>query len=45
MQEALVYIENNLINSDSDMYLTGDSLIEINSVITGSSNVTVRNIM
>ena len=31
------YIENNLIDSDGNMYLTVDSLIEIYGIITGSS--------
>ena len=31
------YIENNLIDSDGNMYLTVDSLIEIYDIITGSS--------
>ena len=43
MQEALDYIKNNLIDSDGGMYLTVDSLIEIN-IITGSNNITLRKI-
>ena len=43
LQKALVYIENNLIDSDSSMYLTVDSLIEINN-ITGSNNITLRKV-
>ena len=31
------YTENNLIDSDGNMYLTVDSLIEINNIITGSN--------
>ena len=31
LQKALVYIENSLIDSDGGMYLTIDSLMEINS--------------
>ena len=34
LQKALVYIENNLIDSDGGMYLAVDSLIEINNIIT-----------
>ena len=40
----MVYIENNLIDSDGGMYLTVDSFIEINSLITGSKNITLRKI-
>ena len=43
LQKALVYIENNLIDSDSSMYLTVDSLIEINN-IAGSNNITLRKV-
>ena len=42
LQKYLVYIENNLIDSDGGMYLTVDSLIEINNIITGSNNITLR---
>ena len=38
-QKALVYIDNNLIDSDGGMYETVDSLIEKNNVRTGSYNV------
>ena len=44
LQKALVYIENNLIDSDGGMYLAVDSLIEINNIITGSQNIALRNI-
>ena len=44
LQKTLVYIENNLIDSDGGMYLAVDSLIEINNIITGSQNITLRNI-
>ena len=39
-QKALAYIEINLIHSDGGMYLTIDSLKEINNIITGSNNIT-----
>ena len=42
LQKALIYIENNLIDSDGGMYLTVDSLIEVNNIITGSSDITLR---
>ena len=31
-----------LINSDGKMYLALDFLIEINNIITGSNNITLR---
>ena len=43
-KKALVYIKNYLINSDGNMYMTVDFLIEINSLITGSNNVTLRKV-
>ena len=42
LQKALVYTENNLIDSDGGTYLTVDSLIEINNIITDSNNITLR---
>ena len=44
LHKALVYIENNLMDSDGGMYLTVDSLIEINKITTGSNNVTLRKV-
>ena len=44
LQKALVYIENNLIDSDGGMYLTVDSLIKINKLIIGSNNITLRKV-
>ena len=38
------YIKNNSIHSDAGMYLTDDSLIEINNIITGSNNIILRNV-
>ena len=38
---ALVYIKNNLIDSDDNMYLIVDSFIEINNIITGSNNIKI----
>ena len=34
----------NLIDYDSKIYLTADSFIEINNIITGSSNITLRQV-
>ena len=44
MQEALLYIKNNLIDADSDMYLTVNSLIEINIIKTDSNNITLKKV-
>ena len=38
----MVYIENNLLDSDGGMYLTVDSLIKVNNTITGSNNITFK---
>ena len=40
----MVYIENDLIDSDVGMYLTDDLLIETNNIITGSNNITLRKV-
>ena len=40
-EKYLVYIENNLIDSDGVMYKVVDSLIEINNVITSWNNITL----
>ena len=44
LEKGLAYIENNLIDSDGSMYLTVDSLIKINSIITGSNNITLAKV-
>ena len=44
LQKALVYIEYNLIDSDGGMYLIVDCLIEINNIMTGSNNITLRKV-
>ena len=44
LQKALVYIENNSIDSYAGIYLTVDSLIEINNTITGPNNITLRKV-
>ena len=38
----MVYIENNLIDSDGGPYLSVDSLIEIKDIINGSNNITLK---
>ena len=37
----MIYIENNLISSDGNIYLIVDSLIKINHIITGSNKFTL----
>ena len=36
------YIENNLIDSVGDMYLTDDSLIKTDNIIAASNDITLR---
>ena len=43
-QKVLVYIENDLIDSDGGMYLMADSLIEKNNIITGTNNIALRKV-
>ena len=40
----MLYIKNNLIDSDDNMHLTVDSLVDINNIITGSNNITLRKV-
>ena len=40
----MVYIGNSLMDSDDGIYLTVDSLVEINNIITASSNITLRKV-
>ena len=44
LKKLLVYIKINFIDSDRNMYLTVDRLIEINNIITGSNNITFRKV-
>ena len=44
LQRALVYTENNLIDSDGGMYLILNSLIGINNKKTGSNKITLTKI-
>ena len=44
LQKALVYIENNLIDSYDGVYLTIDYLRERNNIITGWNNINLRKI-
>ena len=40
MKNTLVYIKNNLIDSDDNMYLTADSLTDLSNITTSSKNIT-----
>ena len=40
MKNTLVYIKINLIDSDDNMYLTADSLTDLNNITTSSKNIT-----
>ena len=44
MIRACNFKDNELINNDGDLYLTVDSLIRINNLITGSHNIQLRQI-
>ena len=44
LQKTLAFIKNNLVDSDGSMYLTVDSLIKVNNIITGSNNITLRKV-
>ena len=39
-----MYIKSNTINSDDNMYLNVDSLTDINVIITGLNNITLRKV-
>ena len=45
LQKTLLYIKNNLIDSNSGMHLTVDYLIEINNIITSSNNIALKKLM
>ena len=44
LKKNLVYIKNNLIDCDGNIYLTVHSLIEINNIVTGSNNIILRKV-
>ena len=44
LKEALISTKNHLTDSDKNIYLTVDSLIDINSMITDSNNITLRKV-
>ena len=43
LKQALVYITN-LIDSDSNIYLDFDLLSDINNIVTGWNNITLRTV-
>ena len=42
MRKAKDFIKENLISKDGDLFLTVDSLITLNNMITGSNNLNLR---
>ena len=44
LKKALLCIKKPLIDSDGNIYLTNDSLIEVINITTGSNNITLRKI-
>ena len=44
LKKALIYVKNNLIDSDNNICLTADSFINISNIITGSNNITQRKV-
>ena len=44
LKKGMSYIKNHLIDSYGNMYLIVDSLIEINNMITGLDNNTLRKV-
>ena len=44
MVKAYKYIQRELISTDGDLFLTVDSLITLNNIITNSNNIFLRHI-
>ena len=44
MIKAYKYIQSELLTIDGDLFLTVDSLITLNNIITNSNNITLRQI-
>ena len=42
VKNALMYIKNNVIDSDENMYVTFESLIDASNTVTSSNNITLR---
>ena len=44
LKKAYNYLKTELVTADGDLFLTFDSLIRINNIITGSNNILLRQI-
>ena len=44
LKNALVYIKNDLINSNDNTYLTADPLTDMDNIIVGSNNIILRKV-
>ena len=44
VKKAFVNIKYNLVDADGNMHIMVGSLIEINSIITGSNNISLRKV-
>ena len=44
LKKALIYTKTNIIESDDNMSLAVNSLIDINNIITGLNNITLRKV-
>ena len=44
MVKAYKYIQRELLTTDGDLFLTVDSLIALNNIITNSNNISLRQI-
>ena len=44
VNKALIHVTNNLIDSDNNMYLPVDSYTDINNIITGWHNITLKSV-
>ena len=44
LEKVLVYIKNNLFDSDNNLYLPVDSLTDINILMTDSNKITLRKV-
>ena len=42
VKNALMYIKNNVIDSDENMYVTFESLIDASNTVTSSNNINLR---
>ena len=44
LKKRLAYRKNNLFDFNNTIYLTVDSLVDINNIMTGSNNITLRKV-